>query len=120
MQNEFPLKPQELEPSSISAFKGLGAYEALLSQKGMSFKTIPEMRRGPESGLSDFVDESEAYDYAKRARDLHSESGINEFGVRVYGTWEYPSRLHDAAYPLELLYFQGIWDDASTQSRFQS
>ena len=116
MQNQLPLKPKESEPLSISPFKELGAYEALWSKKGMSFKKIAEMRRGPESALSDFVDESEAYDYAKRACDLLSESGINEFGVRVYGTWEYPSRLHDAAYPLELLYFQGIWDMVYTKS----
>ena len=101
MQNELPLKPKELEPLSISPFKELGAYEALWSKKGMSFKKIAEMRRGPESALSDFVDESEAYDYAKRACDLLSESGVNEFGVRVYGIWEYPSGLLDAAYPLE-------------------
>ena len=116
MQKELPLKPKESEPLSISPFKELGAYEALWSKKGMSFKKIAEMRHGPESALSDFVDESEAYDFAKRARDLLAESGINEFGVRVYGTWEYPSGLHDAIYPLELLYFQGIWDLVYTKS----
>ena len=43
MQNELPLKPEELEPLSISPFKELGSYEALWSKKGMSFKKIAKM-----------------------------------------------------------------------------
>ena len=40
MQNELPLKPEELESLSISPFKELGAYEALWSKKGMSFRRL--------------------------------------------------------------------------------
>ena len=69
MQNELPLKPKELEPLSISPFKELGAYEALWSKKGMPFKKIAEMRRGPESALSDFVNESEAYDSVRSEKE---------------------------------------------------
>jgi DNA processing protein len=33
----------------------------------------------------------------------------NRFDVRVFGEWEYPERLRDAADPVELFYFQGNW-----------
>lgn len=82
----------------------------------MSFKRLSEMRCGPESALSDFVDEATAYDFAGRVRSLLADAGIDEFGVRVYGTWEYHEGLRDAAYPLELLYFQGSWDLVYTRS----
>ena len=104
------------ELPSVSAFREMGAYEALWSGKGMSFKRLSEMRCGPESALSDFVDEATAYDFAGRVRSLLADAGIDEFGVRVYGTWEYHEGLRDAAYPLELLYFQGSWDLVYTRS----
>ena len=117
MQTKLPFgESNESELRAISPFLELGAYEALWSRKGMSFKKIAEMRSGPESSLSDFVDKSEAFDFANRAHSLIAESGIGEFGVRVYGTWEYPEKLLDASYPLELLYFQGFWDLAYTKS----
>ena len=116
MQAKLPFESNELELQAISPFLELGAYEALWSREGMSFKKIAEMRSGPESSLSDFVDKSEACDFANRAHSLITESGIGEFGVRVYGTWEYPEKLLDASYPLELLYFQGFWDLVYTRS----
>jgi DNA processing protein len=37
-------------------------------------------------------------------------AGISSYGVRVHGAGEYPLKLRDARYPIELLYFQGWWD----------
>lgn len=89
----------------------MGAYEALWSKEGMSFRKISRMRRGSsEPALSDFVDEPIACEFADRTRDLIAKSGVGRFGIRVYGTWDYPKKLYDAAYPVELLYFQGWWD----------
>ncbi len=116
MSEKFLFEPEKPELPSVSAFREMGAYEALWSGKGMSFKRLAEMRRGPESILSDFVDEATAYDFAGRVRGLLADAGIDEFGVRVYGTWEYPEGLRDAAHPLELLYFQGSWDLVYTRS----
>ena len=119
MQKSLPFKSfesEELELQAVSPFMELGAYEALWSKEGMSFKKIAEMRSGPESALSDLVDESVAYDFADRANKLIGEAGIRKFGVRIYGTWEYPKKLLDATYPLELLYFQGFWDLVYTRS----
>ncbi|MXW44087.1 MAG: DNA-processing protein DprA [Candidatus Dadabacteria bacterium] len=116
MSEKLLFEPEKPELPSVSAFREMGAYEALWSGKGMSFKRLAEMRRGPESILSDFVDEATAYDFAGLVRGLLADAGIDEFGVRVYGTWEYPEGLRDAAHPLELLYFQGSWDLVYTRS----
>ena len=116
MSHKLLFEPEKSELPSVSAFREMGAYEALWSGKGMSFKKLAEMRRSPESVLSDFVDEATAYDFADRVRGLLADAGIDKFGVRVYGTWEYPEGLHDVAHPLELLYFQGSWDLVYTRS----
>lgn len=34
-------------------------------------------------------------------------AGLNDFGVTMYGTANYPQRLRDAKYPIELYYYQG-------------
>ena len=111
MSNELPFKPEDMDLPSVSPFREMGAYEALWSKEGMSFRKIAQMRGGSsEPALSDFVDEPVAYEFADRARGLIAKSGIDRFGIRVYGTWDYLARLYDATYPVELLYFQGWWD----------
>ena len=83
----------------------------------MSFKKLAEKRCGClDSTLSDFVDEPTAYEFAERVRVRIADSGIGKFGVRVRGTWEYPEKLNDAEYPVELLYFQGWWNLVYTRS----
>ena len=111
MSDKLPFEPQDLGFPYISPLREMGAYEALWSNEGMSFRKISRMRRGSsEPSLSDFVDEPIAYEFAERARDLIAKSGVDRFGVRVRGTWDYPEKLYDAAYPVELLYFRGWWD----------
>lgn len=111
MSDKLPFEPEDMDLPSVSPFREMGAYEALWSKEGMSFRRISQMRRGSsEPALSDFVDEPIAYEFADRARGLIAKSGIEKFGIRVYGTWDYPARLYDATYPVELLYFQGWWD----------
>src|SRR3989338_1274795 len=47
--------------------------------------------------------------YEKTKLRLH-DAGIDDFGVRIEGTFDYPVQLQDAEYPLSLFYFQGMWD----------
>ena len=47
--------------------------------------------------------------YDKTIACLHSK-GIDHFGVKIDGTIDYPEKLHDAEYPLALLYYRGNWD----------
>ena len=114
---ELPFKTLDSKLWAISPFKELGAYEALWSEEGMSFKKIAERyRRRPGSIPSDFVPEQQAYDFAERVCGMLTKAQINNFGIRVHGTGEYPQKLRDAAHPVELLYFQGCWDLISTPS----
>ena len=101
----------------ISPFRELGAYEALWAEPKASFRTIAE-RFGKRPGAvpSDFVLEEEALHYAVKVRDIFSRAGIERFGIRVHGAGDYPERLRNAEYPVELLYFQGWWDLADSPS----
>ena len=117
MVGELPFDGLDLESQAISPFKELGAYEALWNQQGMSFKKLAEMHHNrPGSIPSDFVKEHDAYKFADRVHKMLSDANIDEFGIRVHGTGEYPERLQDAAYPVELLYFRGWWDLIANRS----
>lgn len=117
MLGELSVAPPDLDSRTISPLKELGAYEALWNREGASFKKIAEMHRArPESMPSDFVPERQAFNFAERVCDMLARAKVEEFGVRVHGTGEYPERLRDAAYPIKLLYFQGWWDLIATRS----
>ncbi len=101
----------------ISPATEMGAYEALWSKQGISFKKIAEkFKSAPGSLPSDFVEPDEIERYKSEAFALLNNAGIKDFGIRVHGTFEYLDKLRDAKYPIELLYFQGIWDLASSPS----
>lgn len=96
---------------AISPLRELGAYEALWSQSGATFKSIADKFRTHINALpSDLVDEQLAKETGMRVVARLREHGVGKFGVRVYGDPEYPCRLREADHPVELLYFQGAWD----------
>jgi DNA processing protein len=100
---------------AISPHRELGAYEALWSRDGMWFKSLAKhFREHPGSVPSDFVSEADSAKYAQLALAAIRDAGIEHFGVRVHGAGEYPARLRDAAHPVELLYFRGLWDIVDT------
>jgi DNA processing protein len=96
----------------ISPWLEMGAYEALWADFGTWFKSLAEkFQANPGALPSDFVtDRNQAYDFSKRALSLLEKGGVSHFGVRVHGAGDYPSRLRDAEYPIEVLYYQGWWD----------
>lgn len=98
----------------LDAALELGAYETLWTEHNASFKSLAErFRLSPGSRPSDLVPEEQAR--AVGARVLEKIRGkIGRFDVRVHGETEYPARLRDATYPVELLYFRGNWALAST------
>jgi DNA processing protein len=100
---------------AISPQRELGAYEALWAREGTWFKSLAEnFRQHPSALPSDFVSEAESAKYARLALGAIREAGIKHFGIRVHGAGEYPSSLRDADHPIELLYFQGLWDLVNT------
>lgn len=115
MAVQLALKTNDFRSSAISPLKEMGAYEALWLRKGTSFKSLAEMFRKNLAAIpSDFVSEVEASECANRVLAVMSDAGVRDFGVRVHGAGEYPSKLRDAKYPIELLYYRGWWDLVET------
>ena len=96
---------------TISPYRELGAYEALWQNTKATFKSIAEQFAGlPGSVPSDFVPALEADRNADSVFEKFTNSNLSKFGVRVNGAAEYPTKLRDARYPVELLYYLGWWD----------
>ena len=107
----------DIEDRPISPFRELGAYEALWDTSNASFKRIAEkFRTAPNHLPSDLVEPSLAKEYAFRVDKIIREAGITKYGIRVHGAGEYPERLRDAEYPVELLYYDGWWDLVNSPS----
>ena len=101
---------------AISPKRELGAYEALWARDGAWFTTIAKnFAEHPGAIPSDFVSASDVEKYSRLALGAIRDAGIKHFGVRVHGAGEYPQKLRDADHPIELLYFQGIWDLVDTR-----
>lgn len=106
----------DVEERAIVPARELGAYEALWARSGASFKSLADIFRShPGSVPSDFVPQAEAEHFARLALDSIRKAGIKQFGIRIHGAGEYPLQLREAAHPVELLYYQGNWDIASTR-----
>lgn len=107
------LPSDERDWNAVSPFDEMGAYEAMWAEgKNESFKTLAaRFAAYPGSVPSDFVEEREKRsNYARFVQDRFTEAGLDRFGVRLNGTMEYPPRLREAAYPVELFYYAGSWD----------
>jgi DNA processing protein len=103
--------------SPIDAALELGAYEALWSETNTSFKTLAaRFSAAPGARPSDFVPEGEARRIGARVIAKLRDRTSRRFDVRLHGELDYPAKLRDATYPVELLYFQGHWDLAYTRS----
>jgi DNA processing protein len=101
----------------LDAALEIGAYEVLWSKQNTSFKSIAELfAKNVGARPSDFVPLEEARQAATRVISNLRERLHARFDVRLHGEFEYPDRLREATYPVELLYFQGNWDLTSTRS----
>src|SRR6478672_2159794 len=106
-----------LAVAPISPFRELGAYEELWLQKGATFKTIADkFARDPTAVPSDFVPPGIADARAQEVVRKLSKAGVSRFGVRIHHAGNYPEKLRDAKYPVEMLYFQGTWELTETRS----
>ena len=95
----------------------MGAYEALWLQRGAKFKSLAErFRMDPEAYPSDMVPAEEAQKAYQAAVGLLAEKGVRRFGIRVHGSSDYPQRIREAKDPVELLYFQGVWEYVHTKA----
>jgi DNA processing protein len=100
----------------IDAALEIGAYEALWSETGASFKTLADrFREQPGARPSDLVPEDEARKVGARVLARLRDRTDVRFDVRVHGEVDYPERLRHATHPVELLYFQGAWELITTR-----
>ena len=116
MTLQLDFEYSNFEARAISPFREMGAYEALWCRAGTTFKSLAkQFARRPDSLPSDFVSTEEAQECAVFVGRKFGEADI-KFGVRVHGAGEYPSKLRDAASPVEVLYYQGWWDLVASRS----
>ena len=102
----------------ISPWREMGAYEALWLEGKVWFKSLAEKFRAHPGLLpSDFfaMHEDVPKQYAARTDELLQKAGVKRYGIRLHGAGEYPDKLRDAEYPVELLYYQGYWDLVHTR-----
>ncbi len=89
----------------------LGSYEVLWADPKASFKSVADRFAQSEGALpSDFVPRGEALKMASVVLSSIRSRGVHQFGVRVHGAGEYPTKLRDARHPVELLYYRGWWN----------
>jgi DNA processing protein len=101
---------------SISPRLELGAYEALWLRPNATFKSIAEhFTRDADALPSDFVSRAEAEQCASETLALLKERSVHRFGIRVHHAGDYPPKLRDAKYPVELLYYRGAWELTETR-----
>lgn len=110
-------RKEGLVPDAIDATMEVGAYEALWTQTGESFKTIAErIAKSPGSRPSDFIPHNEAYEVGERVIAKLRSALDAWFDVKIHGEVGYPKKLRDAQHPLELIYYQGEWDLIAARS----
>ena len=119
--NTIPLlagnQPNGPFAAPIDAALELGAYEELWRDRKTSFKSIAErLIENFGARPSDFVLEDDARETSQRVLAKLRDRVKGQFGLRLHGELDYPCKLRDAQYPVELLYFQGIWDILNTRS----
>ncbi len=103
--------PHSVVAQLISPLVEMGAYEALWAG-GTSFKKLADLFRAHPGALPSEVlgNPSAAQEMAQKAVELFQQRGVKRFGVRIHQAGEYPAKLRDARFPVELLYFQGWWN----------
>jgi len=108
---QLDLIAQDFSERAVSPFHELGAYESLWDEQNASFKSIAALFSKRVGSIpSDFVERARAIFYANEVHARLKDAGVTSYGVRVHGAGEYPERLRVAEYPVELLYFQGMWN----------
>lgn len=101
----------EFSVSTISPMREMGAYEALWTQQGMTWKRMADIFRSDPTALpSDFVPPSDADATARNVMKHLKERQVHRFGVRIHHAGDYPQKLRDAKNPIEMLYYQGAWE----------
>lgn len=99
------------ESDTVKPSLEIGAFEALWANSISSFKQLHnKLTHSNHRLLSSLIDKSVANKFFDETIKRLYAAGVQKFNVKVDGTIDYPEKLHDADYPLSLLYYQGNWD----------
>src|SRR6266446_656547 len=94
----------------ISPWREMGAYEALWTDTKAWFKSLAErFAANPGSLPSDFFEmqgQDVPKEHAEKAHAILEGGGVKRYGIRIHGAGEYPLKLRNAEYPVELLYYR--------------
>lgn len=100
-----------IENDAIKPYMEIGAFEALWANGIFSFKQLREkLIQANSQRLSNLVNDTTAKQYYIQTIKLLQSKGINQFGVKFENTIDYPTKLHDADYPMPVLYHLGNWN----------
>lgn len=95
---------------SFSPFRELCAYEALCGEIGATTKRIAEKFSSTLTYPSDLISESIYLKLKEFLLSAVDPSRLPGFSIVFKGMPDYPIKLLDAKYPVELIYYQGYWD----------
>jgi len=104
--------------NSIHPLREMAAYEALWSDRKISFKKLSELFiKNPNSLPSNFVDNADIDKYSDilMKKIQNTDSGIKT-NIIINNTIDYPRKLRDAKEPVEVLYFSGDLDLINSKS----
>lgn len=94
----------------IQPFKEMVAYETIWLQDKMSFKKIAEeFAKRPSSLPSSLIGQASNNEIESNLLKIFSNDGIKP-NILINGTYDYPERLRDAKYPIEVVYYRGNID----------
>ena len=76
-----------------------------------SFKKIAEQfKNDGVMGIVDLVVDRDFSDLKDDFQKAIETVNIEDYGIKLFGTYDFPEGLYDAKYPIPLLYYQGNWD----------
>lgn len=94
--------------NSLSPLEEVLAYETLWAMDGMTEKKLSELFTNNKRP-SDVLREKNGFlEQSFRKKVLgYIEQKLGQFSVSVYGDYQYPIKLREAQYPVELFYYKG-------------
>ena len=96
---------------AISPINEMAAYEALWTNKKVSFKILSQtFSKNPNSLPSQFVEKSQIEEFLIYVKDFVFNNDDIKTRIVVNGSFDYPKRLRDATEPIEIFYYSGNLD----------
>ena len=95
----------------IDPIREMAAYEALWTLDDASFKSLAQtFESNPGATPSELIRDDLIDEASRRLSERLDRANIDDWGVCLYQTADYPKRLRDAEYPVEFFYYRGMLD----------